>query len=204
LGASKTLKSAQARQQSIGDKALSISNESGARANEAFGQRQKLNEAPTNFYTALSSGDPTKMMTAAAVPLANIAKQYQGAKGSIEDSLAPGAAKNFALAQLYRDKGAQNANFLNTAYLSSFPALQGLASDQGQFGLQQQSAQMGGINQASSINTGIMQSEQQRQAAKMNMIGGIAGMAGGAATGGGFGHLFKGAPKATGSGALNV
>lgn len=178
MGASKTLKQAQQNQQSIASTQLANSSQLSGQAQNQFTQRSSLNQKPIDFYTTLASGDQSKMSAAAAVPIANIAKEGQNATAAIEDTVAPGAARNFALAQVKRDQAGQNATFLNQAYLSSFPALQGLATDAGNFGLQQLGAGLGQLQGASQTNALVAQQEQQRQAAKLNMIGGLAGTAG--------------------------
>lgn len=196
MGASKTLKQAQGTQQSLVNQSLDLSHKQGINADQNLAQRTELNKYPIDFYTSLASGDPAKMLTAAAVPLSNIAKQAQSAKGAIQDQLPAGATRQFALAQLEKDKYGKNADFLNQAYLSSFPALQGIAKDSGDMALQQTGAQFRAIEGAGNENQAVIQSETQRQAAKMGMIGQLAGVAGGVATGsltGGLGGIFKSA-----------
>jgi len=203
LGASQRLKDAQTTQSGIVQKNLDLSSANAAGANQAFGQRTSLLQKPTDFYTALASGDRTKMLEAAAPAIANISKQFQSTRGAINDSVAPGAARDFAVASTFRDQAGKNADFLNQAYMSSFPALQGMASDAGNFGLQREGAALNGLNSAGSQNQSVIQSEVARQQAKMGMIGSLAGAAGGAITGGGLGGLFKGAPGASGAGSFS-
>lgn len=194
MGASKTLKQSQKNQVDIANKAQAIGSNSYDQSQESFGQRSELLQKPIDFYSSLASGNPQAMYAAAAPGLSNISKQAQSAKGNIMETIPAGAARNYALAQIDRGKAGQGADFLNQAYMSSFPALQGLASDTGNFGLQQLGAGFRGLEAAGQGNQAVINSETQRKAAKMNMIGGLAGMAGGAVTGGLFGG---GGPKTT-------
>lgn len=188
MGASKTLKQSQRNQVDIANKAQQMGNLSSEQGQQAFGQRGELLQKPIDHYSMLASGNPTAMMTAAAPGLSNIAKQSQSAKGSIMETVPAGAARNYALSKLERDKAGAGADFLNQSYMQAFPALQGIATDTGNFGLQQLGAGFRGLEAAGQGNQAVIQSETQRQAAKMNMLGGIASMAGG----GIFGAMNKG------------
>jgi hypothetical protein len=184
MGAGKNLKSAYGRQTEQANKTFSMANTLSDQAQSAFGQRSQYLQKPIEYFTDMASGDQTKMLAAAAPGIANISRQAQGAKGAIQDTVAPGAARNFAMAMVDRDKSAQNAQFLNQAWLSAFPALQGIANDTGNFGLQQLGASLNSYGQAGQSNRDIIQSETARKQAKMNMIGGLASMAGGGLMGG--------------------
>ncbi len=195
MGASKQLKQAYGRQTTLTQQAQDLGTGLTGQANTAFGQRQQQLQKPLDFYGALAGGSRGAALAAAAPGLSNISKSAASAKGTITDTVAPGASRNFALAQLERDKYSKGADFLNQAYMSSFPALQGIASDTGNFGLQQLGGGLRGIESAAGGNQTVIQSETQRQAAKMNAIGSLAGIAGGAV-----GGFLK--PKTGGGGAV--
>ena len=200
MGASKNLKQAYQRQNDITTSTQNLGNTLTGDATNAFNQRASLIQKPTDFYTSMASGDYNKMLAAAAPAISNISKGAQSAIGAIQDTVPAGAARQFSIAQIQRDKFAKNADFLNQAYMSSFPALQGIATDTGNFGLQQMAGGLNSLGAASQGNQQIIQSETARKQAKMNMIGSIAGMAGGAAMSG-LGGLFKGSgPRSTGAG----
>lgn len=184
MGASKTLKQAQANQQNIGNQQLSLATQQTANANNNFGQGTTLNKPVIDYATALASGDPTRMLQAAAPQLSTISRQAASARGAIQDQLPVGGTRNFALASLSRDQYGKSADTLNSAYLSAFPALQGLASNANQLGLNQLGAGFGGLQAAGNTNAQVAQTEQARQQAKLQSIGSLAGMAGGALTGG--------------------
>lgn len=194
MGASKTLKQAYTRQNDLTNTYQGLGGSLTGQAQDSFNTRNSLIKQPTDFYSSLASGDPTKMLAAAAPGISNISKSAQSAKGAIYDTVPAGAGRQFSLGQLERDKFSKGADFLNQAYMSSFPALQGIASDTGNFGLQQLGGGMNSFQGAMQGNQGVIQSETQRQAAKMNMIGSLAGIAGGAI--GGFGGGAKPKPAA--------
>ena len=161
---------------------------------EGLAQRKQLQAPVIDYYTKLASGDPTQIMTASAVPLGNLAKMTQQAKANIME-MAPGAARTTALAQLNREAGGQQSTLLNQAYLSAFPALQGLASESGNTGLQTAGAGYRGVEGAASSNKDIMQIQQQQKASQLGLIGSLAGAAGSIA-----GGFMGGGGKKTGGG----
>ena len=167
---------------------------------EGLAQRKQLQAPVIDYYTKLASGDPTQIMTASAVPLGNLAKMTQQAKANIME-MAPGAARTAALGQLGREAGGQQSTLLNQAYLSAFPALQGLAAESGSTGLQTAGAGYRGVEGAASSNKDIMQIQQQQKASQLGLIGSLAGAAGGAIGGlGGLSKMFgKGAGAVTSS-----
>lgn len=196
MGASQRLKNSENIQSGIVQKNLDLSAANAAGANQAFDQRSSLLKLPTDYYTKLASGDRTKMLEAAAPGISNISKQFQSTRGAIGDSVAPGAARDFAIASTFRDQAGKNADFLNQAYMSSFPALQGMASDAGNFGLQREGAAMGSLNSGFQQNQAVMQAELDKKKEKMGMIGSLAGLAaapftGGASALGGLGGLIQ-------------
>ena len=179
MGASKTLKQSQKNQVDIAGKAQQLGTMNADQSQGNFDQRSALLQKPMDFYSSLASGNPSTMMTAAAPGLSNISKQAQSAKGNIMETIPAGAARQYALAQIDRGKAGQGADFLNQAYMQSFPALQGIAKDTGDFGLQRLGAGYRGLEAAGQGNQAVIQSETQRQAAKMNMLGGLASVAAG-------------------------
>lgn len=146
-------------------------------------QRRQLQAPVIDHYTQLASGDPTKLMTASAVPLGNLARATQQARANIME-MAPGAARTAALGQLGREAGGQQAALLNQQYLSAFPALQGLAAESGSTGLSTAGAGYRGVEGAASTNQQIMQIQQQQKASQLGLLGSMAGLAGGLVTGG--------------------
>jgi hypothetical protein len=109
-----------------------------------------------------------------------------------------GAARDFAISGIDRDAYGQSANFLNQAFLSSFPALAGLATEDSGIGLQQLGAGYRGIEGAAGTNNQIQQVQQQQKASQLGLFGNLAGMAAGVATGGMSSAAGGGAKAASG------
>ena len=175
---------------------------------EELARRREMQKPVYDYYMKLASGDPTQIMTASAVPLANLSKMTQQAKANIME-MAPGAARTAALGQLGREAAGQQSTFLNQNYLSSFPALQGSAAESGGMGLQTGAAGFRGIEGAASTNKQLMDTYQQQKASQLGLIGSLAGAAGTVATGGmggtGLLSMFgKQPPAMTGSQVSNL
>jgi len=180
MGASKTLKNAQNTQQQIASTDLSRSTDLYNQSGENYKKAAQTLDPGISFYSGLASGDPNKMLEAAAVPLGNISKSAASARGAIEDTVAPGAARNFALAGLKRDQAGQSSSLLNQAYLSAFPALQGISQQLAGYGSTQLQGSSGYQGQGQNANNQVIQTEQQKRQSKLNTIGTFAGIAGGA------------------------
>lgn len=140
-------------------------------------------------FQKIASGDPTAMISASAVPLGNIENSYRASKENIYDSVPSGAAREFALAGLSRDKGANISGTLNQGYLNAFNALLGIGKDQGAFGLQEAGAGITSGQAAGQTNQSLMDASAQRKASQMGLFSSLAGAAGTAAGGGVFGKL---------------
>ncbi len=190
MGGGKQRKETQQRQQALSQQQEELGKYFIEQSKEGLAQRQKLQAPAVDYYTQLASGDPTKIMSASAIPLANLTRMTQQARGNIME-MAPGAARTAALGQLGREAAGQQSSMLNQAYLSAFPALQGLASEAGGIGLQSAGAGYRGIESAGATNQQIMQMQQQQKASQLGLIGSLAGAAGNIATGGGLSGLFN-------------
>lgn len=182
MGGGKERKATQQRQEALSQQQEQLGKFFMDQSKEALAQRQKLQAPVIDYYTQLASGDPSKVMAASAVPLGNLAKMTQQAKANIME-MAPGAARTAALGQLNREAGGQQATTLNQAYLSAFPALQGLAAESGSTGLQEAGAGYRGTEGAAASNQQIMQAQQQQKASQLGLIGSLAGAAGSIAGG---------------------
>ena len=161
-------------------------------------QGNRLRQPSIDFYSRLASGDPGSMLKAASVPLGNLSRSAASAKETIRDTVPRGAARDFALSGIDRDQYGQSAGFLNQAFLSSFPALQALATEQTGTGLQQLGAGYRGIEGSANTNNQIQQVQQQRKASQMGLLGNLAGMAAAPLTGG-LSSILGGIGKASSS-----
>lgn len=182
MGGGKDRKASQQRQEGLSRTQEELGRYFMEQSKQDLSQRRQLQAPVIDYYTKLASGDPTQIMTASAAPLANLSRMTQQARANIME-MAPGAARTAALGQLNRESAGQQATFLNQAYLSAFPALQGLASESGSTGLQTAGAGYSGIGAAANTNQQIMQMQQQQKASQLGLLGSLAGAAGGIAGG---------------------
>ena len=182
MGGGKQRKETQQRQVGLSQQQEELGRYFMEQSKEGLAQRKQLQAPVIDYYTKLASGDPTQIMSASAVPIGNLAKMTQQARASIME-MAPGAARTAALGQLGRETAGQQSTLLNQAYLSAFPALQGLATESGSTGLQSAGAGYSGIGAAANTNQQIMQAQQQQKASQLGLIGSLAGAAGSIAGG---------------------
>lgn len=130
---------------------VKIAQQQGANAQQLFGESQPGFNSAEQFYSALSTGDPSAIMRATAPATQQIGQATASAKGNILDSAPNGGEKNLALEQADVNQGAQVGNTASQGYLNSFNALAGLAGQ--------------GIGQSiSSAGTGISGFGQSNQA----------------------------------------
>lgn len=195
MGGGSKRKAAEQEQRNIYQQQKDLADFFMGQSKEELARRREMQKPVIDRYTRLASGDPSQIMAESAVPLGNLAKMTQQAKANIME-MAPGAARTAALGQLSREAGGQQSTLLNQAYLSAFPALQGMASETGSFGLQQAGAGYRGIEGAGATNKQLMDTYQQQKASQLGLIGSLAGAAGSMVTGGLMGG--KGATGAAG------
>ncbi len=198
MGGGNKRRAAEQEQRNIFQQQKDIADFFMGQSKEELARRREMQKPVYDYYMKLASGDPTQIMTASAVPLANLSKMTQQAKANIME-MAPGAARTAALGQLNREAAGQQSTFLNQSYLSAFPALQGLAAESGSMGLQTGGAGFRGIEGAANTNKQLMDIYQQQKASQGQLIGSLASMAGTVATGGmgggaGLLSLFKKQP----------
>lgn len=184
MGGGKQRKETENIQRSIRDQQLSQGEKQFEASQARLVSSDRLRQPAINYYSSLASGDPSRMLTAAAVPLGNISRAAAGARESAMNTMPRGAARDFAISGIDRDAYGQSASFLNQAFLSSFPALAGMATEDSQLGLQHLGAGYRGVEGAGNTNNQIQQIQQQQKASQLGLFGNIAGMAAGAATGG--------------------
>lgn len=83
--------------------------------------------AATDFYTALSTGDPYALMRAISPATQQITAASTGAKQNILNNAPAGGEKNLALENVDVNQGAQVGKTASEGYLNSFNALGNLA-----------------------------------------------------------------------------
>lgn len=130
--------------------------------------RDKAQAPAISLYTALTSGDPNKSMTAAAPLLAPISQAYQSSKDSIFNNIAPGAGRDAALAGLNIQKNAQTAGIFSSTTASAYDKLANLGSGLGAFSLQDIGAS---LNAFGGAGTGYNDVQKQKTADKASTLG---------------------------------
>lgn len=128
-----------------------------------------------NFYTALSSGDPTAISRATAPAAQQINSASVGARQNILNNDPSGGEKNLALEQSRVSQGAQVGQTASSGYLNSFNSLAQLAGQ----GIGQSTAAAGtGISGFGAANQGLGQLgniQMQQKGASLGALGGLAG-----------------------------
>lgn len=194
--------SQKAQQQGIANTEIGISGQQqniagglSAFGQSQIGQGQSLENPLIAKLLAEASGNPQALLSAEAVPIGNIAAGYQGAKDSIFNNVAPGAARDFALSQLDRTRATGNATLLNQAYQGAAPALAQVGAANIGTGLQAQGGALSGFagatgsaSAAESTVNNIIQQQEQAKSTTMSFLGSVIGAGGSALTGGLLGH----------------
>lgn len=200
MGGGKQRNETRQRQQALSQQQEELGRYFMEQSQKDLAQRRALLDPVISRYSKLASGDPTQIGMAAAPEIANLEQQARQMRANIME-MAPGAARNAALGMSEREMAGRRASVLNQAYLSAFPALQGIASESGSMGLQSAGAGYRGVEGATASNKDVMLAQQQDKASQLGLIGSLAGVAGTAVGGGGMlSNIFKkGTSGVTGS-----
>lgn len=134
-----------------------------------------------NYYAALASGDPSKIMSAIAPSVNAIATQDAATKQQITATMPRGGAEELALAQTDIAKASQVGNLATTAYTSSFPALASLAQGGLGISVNEIANAISSFGGASQSNLGAMNTAAEGKASTMGFFSNIVGAAGVAA-----------------------
>lgn len=155
---------------------------------------QQLQQPLIDYNKALTSGNMPAVISALGPQLGNIATQTKQAESNIYNRVAPGAGRDYALAQNQMGQGQQNAGLINNAFTQGLTGNANIGSQDLAQALQYLGAGIGSGSQATSASTQSGQiygqlSDQaaQRKASTMGFLGSLAGAAGTAAGGGAFG-----------------
>ena len=167
-------------------------------SNASMARGQAYQEPLVQFLQSIIGGNSTTTNQAMAPVLGQIATRNQQAGEQIRTQLPAGAARDYALAGLARDKGAQVAGATNSTFLSAFPQLAEIGGRETNTGLQTTGASISSRGNAGTGAANVMAQDVRQQEAKMNAITGLASTAGSIATGIPFGKMFK--PKIGGGG----
>lgn len=153
-------------------------------AQKELARRQQLQQPAIGFASALASGDPTALTSAAAQPIAQITGAAESARANVMNNTPAGAARDYALAEIERGKSGDVAQFINQAFLGGMDTLSQLGSEALGAGLQQEGAGMRGLEgstwssqAAQSAYGNIQQQRVAQKAATTSMLGQLAGAA---------------------------
>lgn len=172
------------------------------KSNASLARGQAYQEPLVHFLQSIIGGNSTTTNQAMAPVLGQIATRNQQAGEQIRTQLPAGAARDYALAGLVRDKGTQVAGATNSTFLSAFPQLAQIGGQETNSGLQAAGASISSRGNAGTGAANLLQSDVRQQEAKMNAITSLASTAGSVATGIPFGKIFK--PKVGGGGGGNA
>jgi len=170
-------------QQGIVDQQISTSKLQNQESAEDRDRRIKLQQPAIDFNTALSSGDRGAALSAMAPAIENNSRAAEHARGNINDSVGPGAARDFALANVAQGQAAGNASTLNNAYTASFDKLNNIGQGIGSFSLQELGAGIRSSEDSASTNNQIVQNNTAKKGQTLSFLGSLAGAAGSAAGG---------------------
>lgn len=146
---------------------------------DEFGRKKELQAPYEKQQRDLATGNIGTMMSTMSVPMGMFKQQAKASRDQIMNTMPPGAARDYALAELDRNEVGGTYDFLRSAYLQAPVNLAQLSTEAGNFGLQATGQGANDINSGITGRQGQMQVAAQRQAAWMGMIGNIAGMAAG-------------------------
>jgi len=153
------------------------------KSNASLARGQAYQEPLVQFLQGIIGGNSTTTNQAMAPVLGQIATRNQQAGEQIRTQLPAGAARDYALAGLARDKGAQVAGATNSTFLSAFPQLAQIGGQETNTGLQATGASISSRGNAGTGAANVFAQDVRQQEAKMNAITNLASTAGSVFTG---------------------
>jgi hypothetical protein len=171
-------------QSGISTQQQSIANQAEQASLQNQAQMTALQQPLIAQQTALASGDRNAALTASMPSISQISGGYNAAKEQIMSNILPGPAQTAALANLETQKDTTIGNAQASAVQQAPGILANIGSGLGAFSIQQLGASLSGLSGAASTNQSVLQSQTQQQAAKLGLLGSLAGTAGSVATGG--------------------
>lgn len=168
--------------QGITGQQLSAASTASSNAANDYSQFKSLIRPLVSQQTDLASGNRSQALAAAMPIISQLSGGFAGAKQNIMNNMAPGAARDRALAdlgtQMYTTIGGAQAGAVQNAPTT----LANLGTTVGGMSLQELAAALNAMQGASStnFNTGQMQAQQQK--AMLDFFGGLAQTAGGVAS----------------------
>lgn len=172
------------QQRQLAESQNAVSQEQLALARADRAQRDTLQAPLIGQLQKITSGDRKTQLSAIAPQIGEINRGFAAAKENILSSVPSGAAREFALSQMEREKPAQVATLFNTTYTGGLDKMANLGSGLGAFSLQELSAGLKAGELAGNTRGQIMQQDAQAKAATLGFLGSLAGGAANIATGG--------------------
>lgn len=154
-----------------------------AQSQAQYTQSQQELAPAMNYYQQLVSGNPQQTMAAAAPQISNITGGYNASVEQINNNVAPGAARDYALSQVPIQQNSQVASTLNSVTQNAYGSLAALGSGSESASLQFLGGGVSAGNAASSSNQVTMQAQEQSKADTMGFLGSLIGASGTAAAG---------------------
>jgi hypothetical protein len=168
----------QTTQNNIAQGQLALSQQQQAQANKVEGIVEPGLQTAENYYTSLSSGDPTKIMAAIGPAVSQIGSQTQQSKNSITQSTPRGGAQDLALAEADISKAGQVGNLETQAYTGAFPALASLFQGGAGISATDISNAISSASGAATTTAQVGQEEASGKASTMGLLGSLAGVGG--------------------------
>ena len=172
---------------SISQQQLSLAEQESQQSQDQYQQMQKLEQPYINQQSALATGSPSAALAASMPQISQISGGFNAAKEQIGDTVAPGAARDTALANLQTQKATAIGNTEASAVAAAPQNLANVGAGLGAFSLQQLGASLSGFGGASSADTSAASMQMQQSEAKWAPVLSLASTAGGAA-----GRIFEG------------
>jgi hypothetical protein len=165
----------------VQDAQVAASKQSQQQSAQSYAVTEPGLQAAESYYSALASGDPTKIFAAVSPSVNSIIGNTEATKKNILANSPRGGTADLALQEADIAKSSQIGGLETQAYTSSFPALANLASTGMGLSVNEMANAMQGYGS-------VMQDQAQNKASTMGFLGqlggGIGSVIGGAFSGG--------------------
>ena len=166
---------------SISQQQLSLGEQEQQQSQEQYQQMQLLEAPYIAQQSALATGSPSAALAATMPQISKISGGFNAAQEQIGDTVAPGAARDTALANLQTQKATAIGDTQASAVAAAPQNLANVGAGLGAFSLQQLGAALSGYGGASTANTSAANMQVQQSAAKWAPALSLASTAGGLA-----------------------
>lgn len=151
-------------------------------AQTQFQENTQLQAPAINYLEgiigATGTGNYGSILSAAGLPISQISQAGQQSQANIMNTVAPGAARDYALASNARQTPTSEAQAVSSIYSSAFPTLASLGTQAAQLGLGQTTAGISSGNSSANTYAQVGQEQNQAKASTLGFFGELAGAAG--------------------------